>query len=166
MQDGHLIAFESQKLNDVERRYSAHEKEMLAVVHCLQLWRVYLLGTTFTVCIDNVANTYFSTQKKLTTKQALQQQLLSKYDFVWQHKARTNNRVADALSEKHVQGVVAAISSFNTLFLDQVQEQAKADSQYQKLVQQVAEGTVCRYWLSNDLLHAKGDRLYVSCGAA
>ena len=37
MQDGHPVAFESQKLNDAEQRYSAHEKEILTVVHCLQL---------------------------------------------------------------------------------------------------------------------------------
>ena len=80
-------------------------------------------------------------------------------------QGRDSNRVADALSGKHVQTVVAAISSFNTLFLDRVREQAKADSQYQKLVQQVTEGTVRRYWVSDGLLHAKGDRLYVPCGA-
>ncbi|KAL0451423.1 UNVERIFIED_CONTAM: Transposon Tf2-12 polyprotein [Sesamum latifolium] len=45
MQDGHPVAFESRKLKDVERRYSVHEKELLAVVHCLRLWRHYLLGS-------------------------------------------------------------------------------------------------------------------------
>ncbi|KAL0445910.1 UNVERIFIED_CONTAM: Retrovirus-related Pol polyprotein from transposon [Sesamum latifolium] len=38
MQDGHPVAFESRKLKDVERHYSVHEKELLAVVHCLRLW--------------------------------------------------------------------------------------------------------------------------------
>ena len=32
-------------------------------------------------------------------------------------------------------------------------------------MQQVTEGTVRRYWVSDGLLHAKGDRLYVPCGA-
>jgi len=36
MQESHLIAFKSRKLNDVERRYSAHEKEMTTIVHCLR----------------------------------------------------------------------------------------------------------------------------------
>ena len=35
IQEGHLIAYESQKLNDAERRYAVSEKEMLVVVHCL-----------------------------------------------------------------------------------------------------------------------------------
>ncbi|KAL0396200.1 UNVERIFIED_CONTAM: Transposon Tf2-11 polyprotein [Sesamum calycinum] len=36
--NGHQVAFESRKLEDVERCYLVHEKELLAVVHCLRLW--------------------------------------------------------------------------------------------------------------------------------
>ena len=61
VQKGHPMAFESRKLNDAEQRYSTHEKKMVVVVHYLQVWRVYLLGTRFVVRIDNVANTFFKT---------------------------------------------------------------------------------------------------------
>ncbi|KAL0445121.1 UNVERIFIED_CONTAM: hypothetical protein Slati_2234800 [Sesamum latifolium] len=53
MQDSHPVAFESMKLKDVERRYSIHEKEFLAVVHCFRLWRHYLLGSPFVVKTNN-----------------------------------------------------------------------------------------------------------------
>ena len=59
VQEVHPMAFESRKLNDAEKKYSMHEKEMTAVVHYLQIWWVYLLGTKFLVIIDNVANTFF-----------------------------------------------------------------------------------------------------------
>ena len=59
MQERHLIAFESRKLNDTERRYTIQEKEMMAIVHCLWTWRHYLLGSHFIVKIDNVATSYF-----------------------------------------------------------------------------------------------------------
>ena len=55
VQEGHPVTFESRKLNDAEQRYSKNEKEMVVVVHCLQVWRVYLLGTRFVVRTDNVA---------------------------------------------------------------------------------------------------------------
>ncbi|PKI46331.1 hypothetical protein CRG98_033274 [Punica granatum] len=64
MQDGHSIAFKSRKLCDVERRYMVQEKEMMVVVHCLRTWRHYLLGSKFVVRTNNIATSYFKTQKK------------------------------------------------------------------------------------------------------
>jgi hypothetical protein len=83
---------------------------MLAVIHCLLVWRVYLLGTKFTVRTDNVANTFFHSQKKLSPKQARWQEFLQEYDFMWEHKPGRHNLVADALSRKSVDETVAALS--------------------------------------------------------
>ncbi|KAI4374585.1 hypothetical protein MLD38_012565 [Melastoma candidum] len=143
VQEGHPVAFESWKLKDAERRYSAHEKEMLAVIHCLRVWRVYLLGTTFVVKTDNVANTFFKTQKKLSPRQARWQEFLAEYDFEWEHRPGRHNLVADALSRKTVE-MVTAISTFQAEILDKVRNLARADPAYMKLVQQVKEGTVRR----------------------
>ena len=82
---------------------------MIAVVHCSLVWRVYLLGPKFMVWTDNVANTFFSTQKKLSPKQARWQELLQDYDFVWEHKPSKHNQVADALSCKQMQEFVASV---------------------------------------------------------
>lgn len=57
VQENHLVAFKSRKLNFAEQRYSTHE-EMVVVIHCLKLWLVYLSGTRFVVRTNNVANTY------------------------------------------------------------------------------------------------------------
>nr|GLL16402.1 Retrovirus-related Pol polyprotein from transposon 17.6 [Ipomoea trifida] len=54
VQEGHSVAFESWKLKDCELRYNVHDKEMTAVVHCLEIWRHYLMGTRFTVVTDNL----------------------------------------------------------------------------------------------------------------
>lgn len=56
VQEGHPIAFESRKLKDTELKYSAHKREMLAVIHCLEVCRVYLFGTHFMIKMD-VTNT-------------------------------------------------------------------------------------------------------------
>ena len=61
VQEKHLVAYESRKLNEAKQKCLAHEKEMIAVVRCLLAWRVYLLGTKFVVQTDNVANTFFNT---------------------------------------------------------------------------------------------------------
>ena len=82
MQERHPIAFESCKLNDTERCYTVQEKEMIAIVHCLRTWRHYLLGSHFIVKTNNVATSYFQTQKKLSPKQARWQDFLTEFDYM------------------------------------------------------------------------------------
>ncbi|KAH9722467.1 Endonuclease [Citrus sinensis] len=100
MQEGHPIAFESRKLNNTERRYTVQEKEMTAIIHCLRVWRHYLLGSHFTIMTDNVATSYFQTQKKLSPKQARWQDFLAEFDYRLEYKPGKANVVADALSRK------------------------------------------------------------------
>ena len=98
VQDGHPVAFESRKLNGAEQRYSTPEKEMTVVVHYLQQWWHYPLGGIFTVVTNNVANTFFKTQKKLSARQACWQEFLVEFNFEWLHRPGRHNIVADALS--------------------------------------------------------------------
>ncbi|GKD28386.1 reverse transcriptase [Tanacetum coccineum] len=97
MQDGHPIAFESRKLNETERKYTMQEKEMTAVVYCLRIWRHYLLGFRFVIKTDNIATSYFQTQKKLSPKQARWQDFLAEFDYQLEYKPGKANVVADAL---------------------------------------------------------------------
>ena len=80
IQDGHSVAYESRKLQDRERRYLVHEKEMTAIIHCLHVWRHYLIGKPFVVKTDNVAASYFASQPKLSAKQAHWQDILAEFD--------------------------------------------------------------------------------------
>ena len=166
VQEGHPIAYESRKLKEAEQRYSAHEKEMTAVVHCLEIWKHYLLGTKFVVVTDNVANTYFKTQKKLTPKQARWQEFLAEFDFSWVHRPGSQNNVADALSRKEVKTFVASLSTVQSDFLERSRQQAEADKNYGLLRQKVRDGQVRKYWLEDSLLYARGNRLYVPAGGA
>ena len=51
-QDHHPIAYESRKLKPSELSYSTYDKELLAVVHALKLWKHYLMGSEFLIKID------------------------------------------------------------------------------------------------------------------
>jgi len=39
------VAYISRSLNKTERNYKIHNKEMLAVIQCLEAWRHFLEGT-------------------------------------------------------------------------------------------------------------------------
>ncbi|XP_021596708.1 uncharacterized protein LOC110603322 [Manihot esculenta] len=100
MQDGHPIAFESRKLKDAEICYTAQEKELLAVIHCLRTWRHYLLGSKFVVKTNNTGVSHFFSQPKLSPKQARWQECLAEFDFQFEYKPGSFNRVANTLSRK------------------------------------------------------------------
>jgi hypothetical protein len=50
-----LVSTASRVLFPVERRYSACEQELLAVVYALQKFRIYVIGHSVTVYSDNKA---------------------------------------------------------------------------------------------------------------
>jgi len=65
-------AFISKSLSDTERNYEIHDKEMLAVVRCLEAWRHFLEGTTirFEIWTDHKNLEYFMKAQKLNRRQA------------------------------------------------------------------------------------------------
>ncbi|WMV08473.1 hypothetical protein MTR67_001858 [Solanum verrucosum] len=132
--------------------------------HELHVWRVYLLGTRFVVRTDNVANTFFKTQKKLSPNQERWQEFLAEYDFMWEHKPGKHNQVADALSRKEVFAAVYSISKLETDFIDRIRLCAANDSLYIEWMGQVQDGTMRWYWIEDDLLHFKGGRIVVPNG--
>ena len=102
LQEGHPVAFESCKLNSAELNYTVTEKEMLAVVHALRVWRCYLEGAEFTVYTDHVSNTYFQTQPSLSRRQSRWSEFLQRFGvFKWEYLKGERN-VADALSRGDV----------------------------------------------------------------
>ena len=65
------VAYESRKLTKGERRYPIHNKELLAIVHCLVKWHCYLeQQQEFTALTDHKSLIYFKTQANLSRCQA------------------------------------------------------------------------------------------------
>ncbi|MGH7240309.1 MAG: RNase H-like domain-containing protein, partial [Candidatus Saccharimonadales bacterium] len=92
------VAFESRQFSSAEKNYPVHEQELLAVVHALKKWRVYLLGVHFKVRTDHESLKYLMTQKDLSRRQARWQELLADYDFEIAYTPGKTNSVADSLS--------------------------------------------------------------------
>jgi len=62
-----LVAFISKLLNTTERNYKIHDKEMLAVIRCLEAWRHYLeeVKLEFKTWMDHKNLQYFMISQKL-----------------------------------------------------------------------------------------------------
>jgi len=66
------VAFISKSLSDTEKNYKIHDKEMLVVVRCLEVWRHFLEGTMtrFEIWTDHKNLEYFMKAQKLNKRQA------------------------------------------------------------------------------------------------
>ena len=67
-----LVAFLSKSLNEIEKNYEIHDKEMLVVIRSLENWRHLLEDTKykFEVWIDHKNLGYFMKVQKLNHRQA------------------------------------------------------------------------------------------------
>ena len=97
-QEGHPIAYESRRLQPQESSLGIYEKELLAIIHALDAWKHYLLGTPFIIKTDHQSIKYFMTQTKLSDKQMRWENFLSQFNFHIAHISRKHNQVVDALS--------------------------------------------------------------------
>ena len=86
-----LVAFLSKLLNETERNYEIHDKEMLAIVRGLEAWRHLLEGvqSKFEIWTDHKNLEYFIKAQKLNRRQVRWVLYLSRFDFTWKHVLET-----------------------------------------------------------------------------
>jgi len=83
-----------------ERNYKIYNKEMLAVMRCLEDWRHYLEGTKkeFKIWMDHKNLQYFMSSQKLKHRQARWALYLSRFNFVLKHIPGKSMGKVDSLS--------------------------------------------------------------------
>jgi hypothetical protein len=92
------VAYDSYQLNDAEKNYPVHEKELLAIVKALKKWRTSLLGTHFEVFTDHRTLEYFQSQKDMSRRQMRWSMYLADFDYDITYIRGEDNTAADALS--------------------------------------------------------------------
>ena len=96
------VAFISKSLSDTERNYEIYDKEMLAVVRCLEVWRHFLEGamTRFEIWTDHKNLEYFMKVQKLNRRQVRWALYLLRFDFMLKHVPGSKMEKADSLSRR------------------------------------------------------------------
>jgi hypothetical protein len=107
MQEGRPIAFLSQALKGQALHLSTYEKKLFSLVSVVQKWRPYLLGRSFKVKTDQQSLKFLLEQRVGTISQQRWLSKLLGYDFVIEYKQGKENKVADALSRKFEEPLVA-----------------------------------------------------------
>jgi hypothetical protein len=95
------LAFTSKQLSERNMGKSIYEKEMLAIMHSIDMWHPYLLGQRFQIKTNHQSLKYFLEQRISSPKQQKWVTKLFGYDYEIIYKKGKDNVVADALSRKY-----------------------------------------------------------------
>lgn len=142
----HPIAFASKTLSVAERKYSATEKELLAVIFGIEHFRGYIEGTKFTVITDCSSLTWLHNLREPTGRLSRWCLRLSQFTFEVQHRPGTKNVVPDALSRhfdsnREPNSVIAVDTDPPDLCTIDI-EHWKPDDWYLGMIKKVSENPV------------------------
>jgi len=101
LQEEHLIAYFSEKLNFATLNYPTYDKELYALVRSLQTWERYLVSKEFVIHSNHDSLKYLRGQHKLNKRHAKWMEYLEQFPYVIKYKKEKSNVVVDALSRRH-----------------------------------------------------------------
>ena len=100
MQDRRPIAYFSEKLSGPTLNYSVYDKELYALVKCLETWQHYLLPKEFVIHSDHESLKHLKSQLKLKRRHAKWCEFIESFPYIVKYKKGKDNIVADALSRR------------------------------------------------------------------
>jgi hypothetical protein len=164
MQEGQPLAFTSKQLSEKNMGKPIYEKEMLAILHVVELWRPYLLGKQFQIKTDHQSLKYFLEQRISCQEQQKWVTKLFGYDYEIIYKKGKDNVMANELSRKYEdEGSLFSLCFIVPDWLQDVHQEWLQDPNSLLLIQKLqnkAQAPPGYSWLQDELQY-KG-RLYLS----
>ena len=164
MQEGHVVCFESQKLNEHGKNYPTHDLELAVIIHALKMWRHYLLGRRFVLMSDHSGLRYLFDQMNLNFRQPICLAMINEFDFDIKYIKGKNKKVADALSRRVQVNHIATMISYGRNLQDQILQAGQQDARYMELMLRLQHGTCnhdMEYRITVDGLVIFRDKIYV-----
>ena len=96
----HPVTFLFEKMTARECNYGIGDKELLAIIVCLEKWHMYLHGTPFTIYTDHHNLQNLVTKALLNRRQARWAGLMAQYEFQILFRPVKANGKADALTRR------------------------------------------------------------------
>jgi hypothetical protein len=140
----HPVAYYSQKKTPAQANYPIHDKELLAIISCLQQWDSELRSTkSFKVLSDHQSLEYFTKKQRLSERQMRWALIMSRYNFEIAHRPGKQSVALDALSRRE-----------QDLPKDVGDERLR--ERHQQLLAKTPDGLIRSNWEEEDLLDNQG----------
>jgi hypothetical protein len=111
-QHGHLVAYHSETLSYVVRKYPTYDKEMYSIVQAFRQWKHSILGKETVIHIDNKPLQFMQTQGKLQNDHHQKwSTYLQQFHLNIKYKIGSTNHVTDCLSRPSVAALTTVLDS-------------------------------------------------------
>jgi hypothetical protein len=118
MKEGSPLEFTSKQLSNKNLGKFTYEKEMMAHLHAVDIWRSCLIGRHFHIKMDHHSLKYFLEQRLSSPKQHKWVTNMLGYDCEIIYKKRKENVVIDVLSRKYEEkGSLSTLSLLKLVLL-------------------------------------------------
>ena len=134
-QNGHPIAFFSQKLSTRAQNKPIYERELMAVVLSVQKWRHYLLGRKFTILSDQKALKFLLEQREVQPQFQKWLTKLLGYDFEILYQPRLQNKAADALSRMEQPVELHSLTTTGIIDVKLIEQEVENDAELKKIME-------------------------------
>lgn len=134
-QNGHPIAFFSQKLSTRAQNKSIYERELMAVVLSVQKWRHYLLGRKFTILSDQKALKFLLEQREVQPQFQKWLTKLLGYDFEILYQPGHQNKAADALSRMEQPVELHSLTTTGIIDVKLIEQEVENDAELKKIME-------------------------------
>lgn len=152
-----VIAYASRHLNERERKWSTTEKECLAIIYAVTVFRPYVYGRVFTCVTDHRPLEWLMSKKEPTGKLERWALKLQEYQMKIGYRSGLSNQNADCLSRTPLP--LVATVSFGVE--DWVEDQAH-DEYCKEIIRNLGKDKELKYvFLQNGLLAKKDGRVVV-----
>nr|GEW93036.1 hypothetical protein [Tanacetum cinerariifolium] len=156
-QEGHPVAFFSEKLSGSRLNYITYDVEFYDIVRALRHWQHYLMHNEFILNSDHEALKYINNQHKLSSWHAKWVSFLQNFNLTLKHKPGIHNKVADALIRRasYLSIIRAEVQGF-----DNFKEMYSEDAYFRPVMQEVLSGQRYDYQVQDGFLF-KGMQLCI-----
>ena len=155
LQEGHPIAYFSEKLKGSHINYFTYDKELYALFSsCLKL-ATFLFPKEFVIHSDHESLKYLKSQSKLNKRHAKWVEFIKQFPYVIKHKQGKINVVVDALSRRYT---LLNVLDVKYLGFDHIKELYNDDLDFSLIYQECSKGGHKDFFLHNGFLF-KGKRL-------
>jgi len=140
MQEGQVVCYESQKMNEHKKDYSTHDLVLEETIYALKMWTHYILGKRFVLMSDHSRLRYLFYQQNLNARKYRWLAVISEFYFEIRYIKGKENRVADDLRKRVQVNHIETMSFYGTNLDVRISQAGQQDDKYRDLIHMLQHG--------------------------